>query len=152
MKRDGQFVQLLKGVSGVSLCSLQHLCCNITPSYCTPLLASWKVVITCHLTDLFLWCCNGHHGCSWMLMDVHGCSSESWEQPWLFALLFGLFRRLLEIPEALQVADRRQNGTTPEMNLRQVHACQCNVFQCISYYFWLIQMRRRVYIILSRHL
>ena len=65
-------------------------------------------------------------------MDVHGV--RILRTPWLFAVLFGLFRRLLEIPEALQVTDRRQNGTTHEMNLRQVHACQCPyIIYYISY-------------------
>ena len=33
-------------------------------------------------------------------MDVHGV--RILRTPWLFAVLFGLFRRLLEIPEALR--------------------------------------------------
>ena len=44
-------------------------------------------------------------------MDVHGV--RILRTPWLFAVLFGLFRRLLEIPEALHVTGW----------LRQVHAC-----------------------------
>jgi len=57
----------------------------------TPLLASWKAVIPCHLTDLFLSCCNGHHGCWWMFTVSESCEHPG-SLPFSLAYFAGCLR------------------------------------------------------------
>lgn len=125
---------------------LGFLCapCNIfvaTLHRLAPLLASWKAVIPCHLTDLFLSCCNGHHvdGCSWCQNLANGPGL-----PFSLAYFAGCLRS--QRPCKLLTGGRKEHLKWTSDKFMHVNVYIIRIIVYIIYLTtWLMQIRSRAY-------